>query len=93
MEPHRSAGGDRLYSDADVARLRLIKRLIGLGHAIGDVARLPDAELENLLGLHSGEPAPSAPGLGVVDRYLSHVERMDLAAADAPASPSTDFSL
>lgn len=80
--PERSASGDRLYSDDDVLRLRQIKRLLALGHAIGDVAQLSNAELSRLLDLHGGIAVSQQPGAGTVERYLSHVERMDMAAAE-----------
>lgn len=84
VKPGRSGGGDRLYSDGDVQRLRLIKRLLGLGHGIGDVAALPEEELEKLLSLHDqGESeAEAEPGRQLVERYLEHIERLDLASAE-----------
>lgn len=48
LEPDRSGGGARLYSPADLERLRLLKRAVDLGHAIGQVARLDRDELERL---------------------------------------------
>lgn len=82
VKPNRSAGGDRLYSDADVQRLRYIKRLLALGHAIGDVASLPNEELTRLLDMHAGPQSSAPPQAGTVERYLFHVERMDSAAAE-----------
>lgn len=49
VEPTRSEGGGRLYSDQDVARLRKLQRLVDAGHSIGQVATLPDGELSQLL--------------------------------------------
>ena len=46
--PDRSTRG-RLYSDADVQRLLLLKGCLERGHAIGQVAALPDAALQELL--------------------------------------------
>lgn len=40
VEPHRTEGGSRLYSQDDIDRLSLIKRLVDSGHAIGTVANL-----------------------------------------------------
>jgi DNA-binding transcriptional MerR regulator len=82
LEPERSDGGDRLYSSKDVKRLRVIKQLLGLGHGIGDVARLPAPELERLLSLHDEPRAEPAPVLGLVERCLGHIERMELEAAE-----------
>jgi hypothetical protein len=41
----RSAHGQRLYSDAQVRRLRLMKQLVDQGHPIGALAQLPIEEL------------------------------------------------
>jgi len=48
VAPARGARG-RLYSDLDVQRLLLLKACLERGHAIGQVATLRDAELQNLL--------------------------------------------
>lgn len=42
------AGRGRLYSDADIRRLLLLRRAVDGGHAIGQVASLSDAELKEL---------------------------------------------
>jgi DNA-binding transcriptional MerR regulator/methylmalonyl-CoA mutase cobalamin-binding subunit len=49
VTPGRSAGGRRLYSDADVERLRLLHEATRGGRRIGDVAGLSIGELEALL--------------------------------------------
>lgn len=46
VEPQRTEGGSRLYSQHDVARLGVIKRLVDAGHAIGTVANLTLEQLE-----------------------------------------------
>ncbi|HWP66265.1 MAG TPA: MerR family transcriptional regulator [Candidatus Limnocylindria bacterium] len=48
VAPIRGARGARLYSSADIAHLRLLARVVGAGRAIGDVAGLSRAELEQL---------------------------------------------
>jgi hypothetical protein len=61
VEPKRSAGGSRLYSDADVHRLSLVKRLVDAGHAVRLVASLSVEELEARVGtMLALEPSPSA---------------------------------
>jgi MerR family transcriptional regulator, light-induced transcriptional regulator len=84
VTPVRSEGGQRLYSDADVLRLRLLKRLTDAGRPIGLVARLETAELARLAGEDTG--AGSWPGgSGVVapaaERHLAEclvaAERLD----------------
>ncbi|HUB81986.1 MAG TPA: MerR family transcriptional regulator [Bryobacteraceae bacterium] len=47
VTPDRSARG-RLYSDADVRRLQLLRAAVEGGHAIGQVAALSDADLLEL---------------------------------------------
>ena len=84
--PERGPRG-RLYTDAQVRRLRLLATLVEEGHPIGQVATLPDASLEELLR-RAGEmeahgPAPR-PRLAAdpVDVILEAIERFDYAAAD-----------
>ena len=48
VTPTRSEGGQRLYSDLDIERLRLLNRLTDRGHAIGRIAALPLDELARL---------------------------------------------
>lgn len=48
VAPRRGPRGARLYSAADVARLRLLRRVAASGRAIGDIARLSTHELEGL---------------------------------------------
>ena len=48
VSPPRTDGGQRLYSDLDIERLRLLRRLTDRGHAIGRIASLPIAELARL---------------------------------------------
>jgi DNA-binding transcriptional MerR regulator/methylmalonyl-CoA mutase cobalamin-binding subunit len=55
VTPVRSEGGQRLYSDLDVERLRLLRRLTGRGHGIGQLAKLSNDELERIL--REEEPA------------------------------------
>src|SRR6476659_1932008 len=44
-DTQRSAHGQRLYSDAQVRRLKLMKQLVDQGHPIGALAQLPLEEL------------------------------------------------
>lgn len=45
VEPTREGGRNRLYSQADIDRLTLIKQLVDQGFAIGTIAHLSTAEL------------------------------------------------
>jgi DNA-binding transcriptional MerR regulator/methylmalonyl-CoA mutase cobalamin-binding subunit len=97
--PQRGATGRRLYSDLDVERLRLMKRLEAGGHRISDVAGL---SLESLTVLaeedqaeRAGSPArpmgsvPTAEATGRqkrdghVDEALSALEALDKARLEA----------
>ncbi len=49
VEPARSPGGHRLYSDRDVERLSLLHRAISAGRRISRVADLPMEELRDLV--------------------------------------------
>lgn len=54
VRPARSAGGRRLYEEAEVERLSLLRQLTLAGHAIGQIAALTT---EALRGLASTGPA------------------------------------
>lgn len=49
VSPNRSATKRRLYSEAEIERLRLLKRVTDAGYSIGQVARLPDNRLKELV--------------------------------------------
>lgn len=48
ISPTRSEGGQRLYSDQDVQRLRLLRRLTERGHRIGRLAEASLADLQQI---------------------------------------------
>jgi methanogenic corrinoid protein MtbC1 len=66
VSPARTDGGQRLYSDLDIERLRLLRRLTERGHAIGRIGSLPIAELARLEEETGGaeEGAASSDGKG-----------------------------
>src|SRR6185312_8172121 len=51
VKPSRSEGGRRLYSDADIERLRLLYRATLAGRSIGQVAELSTEALTALVRL------------------------------------------
>ena len=79
VDPTRTAGGQRQYTDAQVLRLRLLKRVTDAGHTISNVAQLSTEELASL----AGEAAAPEPGSRRGDRTpyleasLAAAERMD----------------
>jgi DNA-binding transcriptional MerR regulator/methylmalonyl-CoA mutase cobalamin-binding subunit len=82
--PERTEAGGRLYSQTDVHKLRSIKRLLEYGHAIGDIARLSERQLEELLAEHQHLPETRANGASreTVERYLDALQALDLDAAE-----------
>jgi len=48
VKPERGERG-RLYRDRDIHRLLLLKEVVAMGHAIGQIASLPEVRLEQLL--------------------------------------------
>src|SRR5262245_2850335 len=46
VQPIRSDGGTRLYSDADVRRLKRLHQAVELGYNIGQAAKLSESELD-----------------------------------------------
>jgi DNA-binding transcriptional MerR regulator/methylmalonyl-CoA mutase cobalamin-binding subunit len=82
VEPARPGGGMRLYSEADVRHLRLLRRLTEAGHSIGRIARLPVPELLELVRREDERArAEGHPPSGVADLYLERavaaIETMD----------------
>ena len=49
VRPARGPGGQRMYTDADIARLRLLEAATRAGRGIRLVAQLPTAELEAIV--------------------------------------------
>lgn len=75
--PERSAAGGRRYSDEDVERLQLLRRLTQDGCSIGTVASLGTEELRTRLSRFNPHPAaisPTTARVALVHRTLS--ERM-----------------
>ena len=54
----------RLYSDADIARLRLIHQAVASGHGVGRVAALSDRELRRLTVAHGAVAAAAGAAVG-----------------------------
>ncbi|MQA28232.1 MAG: MerR family transcriptional regulator [Luteitalea sp.] len=80
VKPSRDRRG-RLYTDADVARLRLLRDAVAIGHSIGRIARLDDAALQQLATTNPSSAAPPvAPLHGAVSAaaIASAIEGFDL---------------
>jgi DNA-binding transcriptional MerR regulator/methylmalonyl-CoA mutase cobalamin-binding subunit len=88
--PRRTGGSQRLYSDADVERLRLLRKVTRAGRSIGQVAELSTHELAALVrddeaALRTA-PAPRASSGAArahVDRCLIHIRDLNSGALEA----------
>lgn len=83
VHPARSDGGTRLYSDADVLRLRRLRRAVERGHSISQAARLSEGELDEMIA--DGKPSDDdglRPYRAVRERFIEAVQKMDVAAAE-----------
>ena len=58
IEPERSAGKHRLYSEAEIERLTLLNRAVRGGHSIGKIAARPTEELRALVASEMAAARP-----------------------------------
>lgn len=87
--PGRTATGRRLYTDADIEKLLLLRQLTDADHRIGDVAHLPVLELRALAADTPAPPprpatvAAAADDAGaLLDRAIDAVRALDHAALE-----------
>ncbi len=59
VQPERMTGGSRLYSQQDIARLKMLRELVDRGQAIGSIANLADEALAERLQLTRAPGLPS----------------------------------
>ena len=85
VQPQRSAGGQRLYSEDDIVRLGLLKRATAAGHSIGEIASLDAAALEALVepAVRSDAGPPDAAIESIVASALGATERLDANGVEA----------
>jgi len=70
--PERTKTQRRTYSEAEVARLKLLRRVTLLGHPIGSIATLPERELEQLVkGSGSDRSAPAEAPRSTEDLFVA----------------------
>ena len=67
VTPVRTAGGQRLYSDADIERLAFLKALTDSGYSIGQLAGLPAEELRRLYRDEPRRTAAQVPARDAAD--------------------------
>lgn len=89
VSPVRSAGGQRHYTDEDVARLQLLVRATRGGRQIGQIGALPNAELQRIIEADERsaalDRAPSTDGVATeifLSSALMAVERFDAYALE-----------
>ncbi|MEZ0332403.1 MAG: cobalamin-dependent protein [Gemmatimonadales bacterium] len=98
VKPSRSEGGRRLYSDADIERLRLLYRATLAGRSIGQVAELSTEALTSLVrrdakadgeaelasgGAQESKLLTSPATAGYLADCIRAVERLDAPGLDA----------
>jgi methanogenic corrinoid protein MtbC1 len=72
VEPVRTPGGQRLYTDAHIERLRLLRRVTDAGRNISQVASLPDAELARLAAADEQAPVAAPPSSDLASSAASY---------------------
>ena len=84
VEPGRSSSGQRLYSDADIERLRLLSQATGMGRSIGQVAALPTVDLARIVredeearGADSARPQSQDIAMELVEPALARTVALD----------------
>ena len=76
VQPGRSKGGSRRYSDADIQRLSLIKTLVDAGHQISTIAALSYSQLKARIDATTPRTATtSGAGRAGRDRQRGHCEK------------------
>lgn len=86
--PSRTGTGRRLYSDADIEHLRLLRQATLAGRRISDLARLSRSELRDLVreDLDAEQSAPVAASKGSADEASEYVRRSIQAIRELDAS-------
>ncbi len=84
VEPNRTDGNKRRYSGAQVRRLVLLRRATELGHSIGQIVQLPDAELRRLIGESCSDTGSQASlYAAIVEDYLKAIFEYDVQRAES----------
>lgn len=63
VTPIRTAGGHRVYTDQDIARLKLLNQATGNGHSISQIAQFSLDDLNNLLRNDPGAITQTVNGI------------------------------
>ena len=93
VRPARSDGGTRLYSDADVLRLKRLRQAVDKGFGIGQAARFSEAELDEVIGETRQSPEATDPFATLRRRFIDAIQIMDVVTAEQElARAATLFS-
>jgi methanogenic corrinoid protein MtbC1 len=84
VSPSRSNTNRRLFSDAEIDRLKILKRLVDSGHSIGQIAGLTQERLEAILDIGeddrtNGATSPPQDGSGELENMISRCQAAVLA--------------
>ncbi|MBL7716335.1 MAG: MerR family transcriptional regulator [Bdellovibrionales bacterium] len=86
VKPSRSPTGRRVYTDAEVHRLRLLCELVRMGHTIGKIANLSDENLVSRLNQSKSEKNSAQhsrvdeESTANLEALMKSVDQFDLAA-------------
>ena len=76
--PQRTSGGSRVYSEADVEALKLIKRALDQGYRAGEVVGKPRDELNRLVLVASQAPSRTATANPTMATLLAALGRDEI---------------
>ena len=99
VEPTRGPGGHRTYSDADIARLRLLHAVTSAGRSIGQVARLSTSELTRMAQEDNAARAEREIGSGASEsrdagsHTAAHIVELALESTARLDTPDLEHSL
>lgn len=84
LQPARTDTNRRLYEESDVARLRLLARLVDDGYSIGQIGRLSTSELEGMVvvPIVSSSPVATSTGNWLADAQAAAI-RLDEVSLEA----------
>ncbi len=82
VRPQRSSGGTRLYSDADILRLRRLRQAVDAGNSISQAAMLSESELDELIAEAHPSLEAADPYRAVRERFIEAILTMDVVQAD-----------
>ncbi len=81
VEPDRSRGGQRRYSEREIERIRLLRDLVAAGHSIGSIARRSTDELRELMAAERELASPSPVDTPVRERRADTLFHEELGTA------------